>query len=902
MSTPAERYAESRRRSSSGQPRLAEFVQQYEFPLDDFQVEACEALEQGEAVLVAAPTGSGKTVVGEFAIHLAMSRGQKCFYTTPIKALSNQKYNDLVARYGPDRVGLLTGDNTINGEAPVVVMTTEVLRNMLYAGSGTLGGLAYVVMDEVHYLADRFRGAVWEEVIIHLPEHVTVVALSATVSNAEEFGEWLATVRGTTRVIVSEHRPVPLWQQVMVGRQLFDLFADDEHRRVNPELQRMARDEERLRRFRGHRPKRGERRGRPPGVPSRRDVVEALDRRDLLPAICFVFSRAGCNGAVQQLLTAGVRLTDPANRDEVRALVESRTSHLSDDDLRILGYHEWLEGLERGFSAHHAGLLPAFKEVVEQLFLMGHVKVVFATETLALGINMPARTVVIEKLTKWNGEVHADVTPSEYTQLTGRAGRRGIDVEGDAVVLWQPGFDPQQLAGLASTRTYPLRSSFRPTYNMAVNLVRQMGQHTAREVLETSFAQFQADRGVVGLAKQLRKNEEALQGYQKSFTCHLGDFQEYSELRQRIGEREKQLTRRQSATRKAQVAQTLERLRPGDVVPLPGGGRRGNRLGVVIDPGLRGSFDGPRPVVLTEDRQVRKFAASDFADPPHPIQRLRLPKGFQAKDGQARRALAQQLRDVDAPNKSRRKGSGSDEDEQLIELRHELRAHPCHGCAEREDHARWAERWQRLRKETDDLQRRVDNRTQSIARVFDRVVAVLEDLGYLEGDKTTAAGDRLGRLYTELDLLAAECLREGVWRGLTPAELASAVSLLIYEARRDQGMAPKLPGGNGRDAIERTLQLAHDLEALERDHRLQTPRSPDPGFAWAAFRWASGHRLEPVLHEADLAAGDFVRWCKQLVDLLGQVAQASGDDPELQATARQALDAIRRGVVAADTM
>ena len=208
-------------------PRLAEFAGQFDFPLDDFQVEACRAVEDGRGVLVAAPTGAGKTIVGEFAVHLALETGRKAFYTTPIKALSNQKYTDLVRRHGADRVGLLTGDASINGEAPIVVMTTEVLRNMMYAGSTTLRGLGWVVMDEVHYLADRFRGAVWEEVIIHLPPDVSVVSLSATVSNAEEFGAWLGEVRGDTEVIVSEHRPVPLWQHMMVGQTLFDLFVEE---------------------------------------------------------------------------------------------------------------------------------------------------------------------------------------------------------------------------------------------------------------------------------------------------------------------------------------------------------------------------------------------------------------------------------------------------------------------------------------------------------------------------------------------------------------------------------------------------------------------------------------------------------------------------------------------------
>jgi ATP-dependent RNA helicase HelY len=909
MTSPAERYAQwqaaQEERQATGLPvgdSLVElFRQRYDFPLDPFQVDACQALARGESVLVAAPTGSGKTVVGEFAVDLALQRGQKCFYTTPIKALSNQKFRDLTERHGGDNVGLLTGDNSINGDAPVVVMTTEVLRNMLYAGSSALNDLAYVVMDEVHYLADRFRGAVWEEVIIHLPESVTLAALSATVSNAEEFGAWIETVRGRTEVIVSELRPVPLWQQVMVGRRLYDLFADDEQRAVNAELQRYARDEERIRRLRGHRPKRGERRGRPPSVPGRREVLETLAHRDMLPAIYFIFSRAGCDGAVRQLLQSGVRLCEPEDAEVVQALVEERTAHLGDDDLRVLDFGDFLEGLRRGFAAHHAGLLPVFKEVVEDLFARGLVKCVFATETLALGVNMPARTVVIERLSKWNGETHAEITAAEYTQLTGRAGRRGIDIEGDAVLLWQPGFDPQSLAGLASTRTYPLRSSFRPTYNMAVNLVRQMGRHTAREVLETSFAQFQADRAVVGLARQLRKNEEGLDGYQQSMSCHLGDFAEYAALRRSLSDREKQLAREETSGRRAEVAAVLEQLRPGDVIRLPGGGRRAVRIGVVVETGGKRGFEHARPVVLTEDRQVRKFAATDFTDPPTPITRLELPKGFRPRDAQAKRLLAGRLREVEAPGRGKRRSSVGTEDEELATLRTQLRAHPCHRCPDREEHARWAERWFRLSRDTRLLQKRVDDRTGSIARTFDRVVAVLEEIGYLDGDTVTPDGERLMRLYTEMDLVTAEALRGGLWRGLTAAELAATVSVLVYEPRRDVSAPPKLPSGAARSAIENTIQLADDLALLERDNRLSTIREADAGFAWPAFRWASGHQLEAVLSDGDQAAGDFVRWCKQLVDLLGQIAIAASLDPddEVSRTARAAMAAILRGVIAA---
>jgi len=431
-------------------PRLAEFAAELSFPLDPFQVQACRALEGGHGVLVCAPTGAGKTVVGEFAVHLALRAGSKCFYTTPIKALSNQKYADLVARYGKASVGLLTGDQSVNPDAPVVVMTTEVLRNMLYASSTTLIGLTHVVMDEVHFLADRFRGAVWEEVILHLPEDVRLVSLSATVSNAEEFGDWMETVRGDTTVVVDEVRPIPLHQHVMVGPRIFDLFestahpdaADGTGRRgvvVNRELVEQVRRRAALDstgRWGGPRGRIGFR-----PLP-RPEVVARLDREGLLPAITFVFSRAGCDAAVGQCLRAGLHLASDAETAQIRAIVDEHTGDLPRADLEVLGFREWRAALERGIAAHHAGMLPAFRHTVEDLFVRGLVRAVFATETLALGINMPARTVVLEKLVKYNGETHAELTPGEYTQLTGRAGRRGIDVEGHAVVLWQPGLEP----------------------------------------------------------------------------------------------------------------------------------------------------------------------------------------------------------------------------------------------------------------------------------------------------------------------------------------------------------------------------------------------------------------------------------------------------------------------------
>jgi ATP-dependent RNA helicase HelY len=886
-----------------------QFSALYPFGLDEFQLQGCAALDEGHGVLVAAPTGAGKTVVGEYAVFLALSQGRKCFYTTPIKALSNQKFADLVKRHGAANVGLLTGDNSINGDAPVVVMTTEVLRNMLYAGSTALDGLGFVVMDEVHYLADRFRGAVWEEVIIHLPESVQLVSLSATVSNAEEFGEWLETVRGATRIIVSEHRPVPLWQHVLAGGKIFDLYngVDPETpdaTRVNQELVRFCRQEERLgppgRRGRSA----GVGRGGRSGPPSRVDVVDRLDSEGLLPAITFIFSRAGCEGAVQQFLRSNVRLLTQEDRLKVRAHVSARTADIPREDLNVLGYPDFLDALERGVAAHHAGMLPTFKEIVEELFVQGLVKAVFATETLALGINMPARSVVLESLVKWNGEAHVDITPGEYTQLTGRAGRRGIDIEGHAVVLYRPGLDPRALAGLASTRTYPLRSSFKPSYNMAVNLVGQVGTARARALLESSFAQFQADRAVVGLTRQLRRNAEALAGYKESMTCHLGDFEEYASLRRALSDREAELSRQNSVSRRASAASAIEKLKTGDVITVPSGRRAG--LAVVLDPGLDTGKEGPRPVVLTAERQVVRLSMLDFPIPVEPQFWMRIPKSFNAKSPQSRKDLASTLRTKAADEgvravRPRNQRADAADDAEILRLRAALRRHACHGCDDRENHARWAERYWRLQRDTEQLERRVQGRTNSIARTFDRVCSVLTVLGYLDGERVTGPGRRLARIYSELDLVAAECLREGVWDGLSPAELACAASLLVYEARNsDDSPPPRVPKGPAREAIERTLRLWLETHNLEADYDLDFQREPDTGFAWAAYRWASGHRLDAVLDEVGLPAGDFVRWCKQLIDLLGQIADAAGADPDsgVRQAAREAVGLIRRGVVA----
>ena len=785
VTTPAEKFAAAKVRNLHKETTA--FVQSFDFEFDPFQVAACHAVEEGSGVLVAAPTGAGKTVVGEFAAHLALKLGKKCFYTTPIKALSNQKYSEFVAMFGEDRVGLLTGDTSINGEADVLVMTTEVLRNMLYAGSNTLTNLGYVVMDEVHYLADKFRGAVWEEVLIHLMESVQVISLSATVSNAEEFGEWLGEVRGNTQVIVSEIRPIPLYQHVLIGNRLLDLF--DKPGQINPEILRREREAVRKASISRHR------RGRFSEAQdrlSRADIIEKLANQNLLPAITFIFSRIGCDAAVKQCLHAGLRLTSTAEREEIRSTALKYTQNIAEEDLVVLGFDEWLSALERGIAAHHAGLLPSFKSAVEELFQKGLIKAVFATETLALGINMPARTVVLEKLIKYNGESHVPITPGEYTQLTGRAGRRGIDIEGNAVIQWSPTVDSASAAGLASTRTYPLRSSFAPTYNMSINLIARFGRERARRSLESSFAQFQADRAVVGLSRQIAKNEAAIEELLSQAVCHLGDFLEYARIRREIKEVESLLSRRDHKK--------------------------------------------------TFDNRQRARLESDLTD-----------------------------------------------------LRKGLRNHSCHSCAQREDHSRFAEKAGRLNRENDGLRTRVQSRTHVIAKTFDQICQVLTHLAYIEGEKPTAQGKILTKIYAESDLLLTEAIRRGVLDELNAPELLSVVSTMIFESRNADNVAPKMPSPRVSSALADVISIWAELEELETEYGVKTQRQPDAGFCWVSYRWANGNSLQSVLKGTDMSVGDFVRSTKQLSDLLNQIAAAS---EKLRPVCKDAVKRIDRGVVA----
>lgn len=785
-SSPAGKYAAFKEKQAFNSSEVGRFATRYPFDLDHFQICACQALVDGMDVLVGAPTSSGKTIVAEFAVDKALREGSKLFYTTPIKALSNQKFHDLAYRFGQENLGLLTGDTTINPNAPIIVMTTEVARNMIYSHGAALENLGYVVMDEVHYLADKFRGPVWEEVLINLDPDVRVISLSATVSNVEDFGNWLSSVRRRTKVVISETRPVPLEQKMFIEGEIVALHRPGSNK-LNPRLYALAQATRGQKRFRMPRRPRLDRPG----------VCQALVNDNMLPAIFFVFSRAGCEQAVQEVVDSGMCFTTDQQATRIEQLAHLALSDLSDAEFALVGGPQWVHGLTLGVAAHHAGLLPVMKELVERLFIQGLLRVVFATETLALGVNMPARTVIIEQLDKWNGSEHAPLTAGEYTQLTGRAGRRGIDSLGYAVTLLSEQTPPYMVASLASKRSYPLHSAFVPTYNMTVNLLAYLDLTRARNNIEKSFAQWEAEHAVRKIAAKARQAREKAQQKLSGAVCERGDVMELERLMRELSTLEKQA-------------------------------------------------------------RARRFSAHNTEQSQH------------------------------------------DDRVAIEQARARMKAHPVYSCPERELHLVVARSAYQTMLKADNLEKQISLRTTSLSSQFDRVVQVLKELGYLQQDATlTQRGELLRSIYGEKDLLISQCLHDGVWNSLTTAQLAAVLAAVVYIARSDTA-SPVVPGGASAplaQALRQMNSLNARLQDIERHHHLSQGRPLDTGLSVGMEVWARGKSLNQALENAQMSAGDFVRWARQVVDLADQLSNCV-PNAQLGVRLRQVVNAVRRGVVA----
>ena len=720
-------------------PYRDEIASYHGIELDRFQEEAFDALRAGESVLVAAPTSAGKTLVAEYAVLLAEAEHGRLFYTTPIKALSNQKFRDLGRWLGADRVGLLTGDNVIRPDAPVVVMTTEVLRNMIYVRSPRSTGSATSCSTRC--------------TSCRTPTGARCGRRSSC-SSTPRSGSWRSR---------RPCRTAPSWPPGSGPSGGRRRRSSSGSARWSSRTTTCVKDgrKSRLREFptlRAGRPNRevdrfiateGGGRGGRSGLrtPRRVEIVEHLRARDRLPAIYFLFSRQGCDEAARTCVRAGLALLAPPERERVAAIAARHTAGLTALEQRVLGVEEWLTVLQAGFAAHHAGLIPPLKETIEECFAAGLCQVVFATETLAMGVNLPARSVVIESLSRFRGEGHVLLTPGDYTQLTGRAGRRGIDMKGHAYTLYSPYVPFEQVASLASSRQFELSSAFRPTYNMAANLVAGYPREQVAQLLNRSFAQFQADREIVEVASLLGRSRGELTS-------------DIDELALRFGEEEPVA----EAATAAPVSELLEadllRLRPGQIIDVDTSAGTARLL--VLGVGQRRNA-APRLRVLTRRGKTLQLAAAEFRSLPEVVAEVELPRPFAPYRPAFQRAAADLLRSVEATRPlPAHDGAGSDDDETDGRSAVDGRA--------RDELAR---RIARRRADVVRLEQKLSQRADGLQRRFDAIVAVLGDWGYLDGWDLTAKGAMLRRIFHERDLLVAEALAAGLLDGLGPDDLAA---------------------------------------------------------------------------------------------------------------------------------
>ncbi len=887
---------------------LSEYVDGYRtrgIILDPFQVDACRALGRGRDVLVSAPTGSGKTVVAHYAVELALATEKRCVYTAPIKALSNQKYNELAARLGEETVGLLTGDVTINRDAAILVVTTEVLRNMLFQNSPDIPDFGYVVLDEVHYLADRERGPVWEEIILSLPPHIRLVSLSATVANTEEFVSWMRSVRGNTELIVSTVRPVPLEQHVAIGRKIYPLYGPGGD--PSSVLTGAMRKNE------------GGARDRSPRLSDadRHRIITMLERRDMLPAIEFIFSRKGCDLAATALQKNDVWLTSTAEQKEIRRHVAQVRNTLSESDRRAVRFETSANFLLRGFGVHHAGILPALKSLTEKLMELGLLRIVYATGTLALGIDMPVRSVVVEDLRRWDGDGFVDLTATEYTQLIGRAGRRGKDKVGHAVVVGNPELDVWALADLGSGRVEPLLSAFQPSYNTVVNLLAERSYGEARTLMGASFAQYQRNSDLGEVEARTARVRRRIATEEKRLTCERGDIVEYLRLRNTAGRAAKSARKAAKRAYRQRIAETFAEARTGVLYAFARGGEL--EYGVVL------SVDPSRLRVINWYGEVTWLREDALSSELRELGPFQMPTGRSLRD----RAVREQVADEILDEVDERVELGIDRDlldswSRFAQPREqEFAYHPCNACPDLEQHTHDAEILLSLDSRLRELREKASSFTDSVGREFDRTANVLLELGILQrrdeagqgtgdgadtgdhlesaastvGNPVIDAGVRLGpgasilrHLHLESDLLLYECLAQLQEGELDGPAMAGWASMFLGDDRLGS-YAPTW--GQLPNLARRARRSAEYLQGVEFRHEIARTGEVTPGCADVFAAWCLGASLEDCLRMSRMVAGDFITAARRVIDLLGQIV-AAGEGTWISGVAHEARDKMRR--------
>jgi len=849
---------------------LESFKARYQFPLDDFQLRAIAAILDGKSVIVSAPTGAGKTLVAEFAIHAALHRGRRIAYTTPLKALSNQKYADFVRQWGAEQVGILTGDVKVNSRAPVVVMTTEILRNMFY--SGGLDRLDTVVLDECHYMGDEGRGTVWEEIIVNCPKDVALVALSATVRNVDEIADWISLVHRPIVAITHPHRPVPL--QYLVADLSGEIHTYDAVRQGKVRLLGEERD--------GGYNDRGRwytRRVVDPTV-----MLDELESRGWLPAIYFIFSRAGCERAMETVLAEGKplltreqqRQVDEAIREQVTDNPTIAESPLNQTIFQALGM---------GVGLHHAGILPTVKRFIELLFERGLCKVVFATETMSLGIHMPAKSVMLQSLTKRTDRGFRSLTHNELTQMAGRAGRRGIDPEGKCVMALDVRDGLDDMKRVVNGPPEPIASQFKLGYG-SVALLLSTGKDlvSIRRTVESSFGQYQNMKRIRSLETDVQSLEMAMDDG-RGFAAPCGDFPRIGRYRQARSEVEVARLARGRGGRRGRAAADAE---PGRLALVRR--KSGASLGLIVGVDRRRHRDLIQvllahggTVQMKEGNVKRVF----WQTPP-----LHVPRDWEHRT----RGLTEQMARLSVPELIEREKSQGPEGA--------LAAIECHRCPWGSQ-SRCEQAWKGL----DGVDRQLAQKREMLDafrnaywQEFLRVVEVLERFGAVQDAKLLAKGQLIAGLRHDNELLVAEVVDRGVLRDTTLAEAATLCSGLIEESRSGDAAVARL-FLKKRPKIKRKLQemesIANTVLEVQRRHGLPMPVSISTGFMPSVFRWASGEDDWSAIVEESFGGheGDLIRAMRRLIDVLRQLAESPEVEPVVAGLLSRASRVIDRGIV-----
>ncbi len=874
----------------------------FPYSLDAFQYQAIDALNQGHSVVVSAPTGSGKTLIGEYAIHRAIAHGQKLFYTTPLKALSNQKLRDFREQFGTENVGLMTGDLSVNREASIVVMTAEIFRNMLYAEfdehDDPLADVEAVVLDECHYMNDAQRGTVWEESIIHCPPSVQIVALSATVANAGELTDWIERVHGPTQLILSSFRPVPLSFSFCSAKGLHPLL-NKEGTGLHPNCKVWRSPKGNKRKVRSQKLLQ-------PLPPSISFVISQLAEREMLPAIYFIFSRRGCDKAVKELSQICLVSLDQQN------LIKGRLKHFSLANPEAVrdGIHS--DALLRGIAAHHAGVLPAWKELIEDLFQQGLVKVVFATETLAAGINMPARSTIISTLSKRTERGHRPLMGSEFLQMAGRAGRRGLDLQGYVVTV-QSRFEGVKEAGqIAISKADPLVSQFTPSYGMVLNLLQRHDLNKAKELVERSFGRYLASLDLIDEEKFINELFFQLEEL-KAIAGDIPwtDFEDYEKRRSCLKEERRllRILQQQAAETLAnELTLALQFARIGTLVSLKAPQLKGKVTPAVIVKKQDGSGQFPLLLCLTDENiwvllpchsVVSLHAELSCLD----VSQLKSPDFRQA--GEIRHGDDQSLivshmvlqiskrHEMKTPQYDLA-GEVRTQAELVKGLEIEIEKQPAHKWGDRKKLKKHRRRMEELEMEINERKRLLHYRSNRHWETFLSLIDILQHFGCLDELMPTEIGRTVAVLRGDNELWLGLALMSGHLDDLQPSELAAVFEAISTEINRPDLWSGFPIPSKAEEALRDLSGIRRELLRVQERHHLNIPAWYEAELMGLVDAWARGKSWNDLIANTSLDEGDVVRIMRRTIDLLAQVPYCLAVSEELRTKARSALKAINR--------